>query len=124
MKYCPECRSEFQDWVEKCVDCGADLVDTPPPPKPGHPKNNEPTREPLVAIASYKNNIEAELNKGILEAEGIDCITTNIDDRYVTGKASGFSNYFGISLLVRKSDAENALEILNSVEKNPADADS
>jgi hypothetical protein len=27
MRYCPKCRSEYQDWVKVCVDCGAELTD-------------------------------------------------------------------------------------------------
>ena len=31
MPYCPQCRDEFQDWVETCPDCKVPLVNTLPP---------------------------------------------------------------------------------------------
>jgi hypothetical protein len=33
IKYCPNCKNEFQDWANNCIDCGAELVDenTPGP---------------------------------------------------------------------------------------------
>ena len=36
VKVCPDCGSEFQMWVERCLDCGASLVSTVPRPDPGH----------------------------------------------------------------------------------------
>jgi hypothetical protein len=37
MRYCPHCRSEYQDWVLKCIDCGAKLVDHLPEESEGIP---------------------------------------------------------------------------------------
>ena len=42
MRYCPECRSEYEDWATACSDCGSVLVAEPPPPP-------APRREPLMA---------------------------------------------------------------------------
>jgi hypothetical protein len=33
MRHCPDCGSEFQDWLKQCLDCGADLKDGPAPEK-------------------------------------------------------------------------------------------
>ena len=35
VKVCPDCGSEFQMWVERCLDCGANLVSAVPRPDPG-----------------------------------------------------------------------------------------
>jgi hypothetical protein len=31
MRYCPICRSEYQDWVKACLDCASPLKDGPAP---------------------------------------------------------------------------------------------
>lgn len=31
MKYCPKCRSEYHDEIDKCADCLLPLTETPPP---------------------------------------------------------------------------------------------
>ncbi|MBN2074800.1 MAG: DUF2007 domain-containing protein [Dehalococcoidales bacterium] len=66
MPYCPNCRDEFQDWVEECPDCKVKLVDELPP------LPEEVKREgDLVHVATAPNEIEARLWKGILEDNGI-----------------------------------------------------
>ena len=66
MPYCPQCRDEFQDWVDECPDCKVELVDE----LPSLPE--EVIREGgLVHVATAPNEIEARLWKGILEEDGI-----------------------------------------------------
>lgn len=66
MPYCPQCRDEFQDWVEECPDCKKKLISALPP------LPIEETREgTLVHVATAPNEIEAQLWKGILEDNGI-----------------------------------------------------
>jgi hypothetical protein len=120
MRYCPKCRAEYQDRVEKCLDCGASLVDTRPESIPESKVitkgNRSYFKQPLVPVGSFENNIEAQLNKGILESEGIDSIIANPDVLIAyQPDASSSSN---LSLLVRESEAEKAREILNSIDKN------
>jgi hypothetical protein len=125
MQYCPKCRSEYQDWVEKCVDCNVKLVDTKPE---AVPESNVITKgkrsylkQPLVPVGSFTNTIEAQFNKGILESEGIDSIIANPDVLIAyQPDASSSSN---LSLLVRESDAEKAREILNSIDKDISEED-
>jgi len=31
VKYCPSCKAEYEDWVAKCSDCDAPLVNELPP---------------------------------------------------------------------------------------------
>ncbi len=30
MPWCPKCKTEYQEGIEKCADCGSDLVDELP----------------------------------------------------------------------------------------------
>jgi hypothetical protein len=125
MQYCPKCRAEYQDWVEKCLDCGVKLVDTKPEvisePRIITKGNRSYFKQPLVPVGSFATTIEAQFNKGILESEGIDSIIANPDVLMAyQPDASSSSN---ISLLVRESDAEKAREILNSIDKDISEED-
>lgn len=50
VKVCPDCGSEFQTWVERCLDCGANLVLAMPSPDPGDAF--EPREEPAIPPGS------------------------------------------------------------------------
>jgi hypothetical protein len=129
MRYCPKCRAEYQDRVEKCLDCGVNLVDTKPETMPESTEQvkiitkgkRSYFKQPLVPVGSFENNIEAQFSKGILESEGIDSIIANPDVLIAyQPDASSSSN---IALLVRESEAEKAREILNSIDKNISEDD-
>jgi hypothetical protein len=117
IKYCPECRSEYQEWVEKCPDCGAALTDTKPGAKPKPNKDGgKYAREPLVAIGSFTNSMEAQFNKGILESEGIPSMITSTDS--IIAYQPDASAVGNIHLVVKESDAGKAKEILGSIVKD------
>src|SRR5689334_6878676 len=46
VKVCPDCGSEFQMWVERCLDCGASLVSAVPAPE--LMERPEPREEPAI----------------------------------------------------------------------------
>jgi hypothetical protein len=71
MPFCPECRDEFQDWVETCPDCKVPLVDKLPPQPPPRPAFNN---EPMVYVATAPNEQIAFLWAGILEENGVHCV--------------------------------------------------
>jgi hypothetical protein len=67
----------------------------------------------LITIANFPYPIDANLAKSRLEAEGIDCVLTN-------EHIAGMNWYWplaigGVGLQVAESDAERAVEILESV---------
>jgi hypothetical protein len=68
MPYCPQCRSEFQDWVKVCPDCKVALVEKLPP-KP-RPKQRD---EPTVYLATAPNEMIADMWADILKEQGIGC---------------------------------------------------
>ena len=129
VRYCPKCRGEYQDWVEKCADCGEKLVETKPAPEPKQKEkpqiitrgDRSYTKEALVAIASFANVMEAQFSKGILESEGIDSIISNADTVVLSGRNS--STVTPIDLLVIESEAEKATVILNSIVKDISEED-
>ncbi len=128
-KYCPQCGGEYQDWVEKCLDCGVVLIDTKPEGKPKSKSESQIitrggrkyVKEPLVAIASFTNSLEAQFNKGVLESEGIDSMVTSTEA--IIAYQPDATAVGNIHLIVKESDAEKAKEILNSIEKNISETD-
>jgi hypothetical protein len=69
MPYCPNCRYEYREGVEKCLDCNMKLVDQlPPKPDAGT------IDEEFVPIFSARDNEEAEVVKGVLKDAGIEVI--------------------------------------------------
>jgi hypothetical protein len=120
--YCPKCYGEFEDWVEKCLDCGSELVDNKPD-KTAKPKSNiivkgdrQYAGEAVVPVASYKDVFVAELDKGILESEGVIGMITGADRFVSEEEESPFNG--SIVLVVKEADAEKAKEILSSIERN------
>jgi hypothetical protein len=122
-RYCPKCRSEFQDWVEKCLDCGTELVDTKPEGKLA-PENKVQTEDDdqyatnsMAMIGQFGSTLDAQFYQQILESEGIDSQVVDLNAN------SGFHRADRtVMLIVRQSDAEKAAELLKSVEIIP-DAD-
>lgn len=108
MPYCPECRDEFEDWVEICPDCGVPLVDVLPP---------EPEivllEGDLVLLATAPNEIEAELWKAILEDNGIHSMIK------VPGSLNLYFSPMSLShqLYVLEPCLEKAREILGDIKE-------
>ena len=109
MRYCPKCRSEYQDWVQSCIDCGTALVDyLPEEPQPPAGKYST---EQIVTIATFNHPEEAYIQQGRLESEGIPSLVA--DDNIVTANRFYSAATGGVRLQVRESDASEALRILN-----------
>jgi hypothetical protein len=122
LRYCPKCRSEYQDWVGSCIDCGTSLVEQlPEMPETSNisvGSSSNPrtyTREKIVTIASYSQPEEAELVQAKLESEGIRSFIA--DGNFVSSYRLASVAVGGVRLQVRKSDAEVALQILNENSK-------
>jgi hypothetical protein len=118
MRYCPNCRSEYQDWVLKCIDCGAKLVDRlPEEPKSTiisrSPESNSRkyTNEKIVTIATFNQPEEAELSRAKLESEGIPGFVA--DSNFVSANRFYSILAGGVRLQVKESDVEGALRILD-----------
>jgi len=67
MPYCPNCKSEYVEGTTKCADCDVLLVPGPPPSEEEEAVDNQE----LVPVYYPKDEVEAKIVRGALEAEGI-----------------------------------------------------
>jgi ssDNA-binding Zn-finger/Zn-ribbon topoisomerase 1 len=114
LPFCPECRDEFEDWVEECPDCHVRLVATLPEPplKPPDPEYHY-IPEPLVTVATYSYPLEAHLHRAKLESEGIDSVV--VDEHIVNANWLYSIAVGGVRLQVKESDLARAREILDKI---------
>jgi hypothetical protein len=111
MPYCPKCREEFQDWVTTCPDCGVSLVDIlPEPPVPELGPKEEPSKEPLVHVATVPSEQEAMMWAGVLEEEGIHSLVKG-RDWYMRAAIPFYPSNHEIHVVA--SQAEKAKKILD-----------
>ena len=105
MPFCPVCRSEYAEVVIKCADCGAELVREPPPLE----ERDNPEAE-LVEILIAGDEIEAQLIRGVLDANGIECVLRGESLRLTFGiTADGLAE---VKILVRREDARRARQVI------------
>jgi hypothetical protein len=108
--YCPKCGTEYREGFPRCADCDIDLV-SEKSPEPGDQEEHE-----FVILKTYASRHEAELGKGILSVNGIDGFI--FADDY-GGINPGLSFSTGVRLVVKKRDAEKALDILHAANDDP-----
>ena len=98
-RYCPKCRGEYQDWVQKCRDCGAELVQELPP---------EQGKEFIEyeEVFSTFNPGDIAFIKSILDGEEITYFFQGEHFNYVRPLVEP------ASLLVKKDQVETAKELL------------
>jgi hypothetical protein len=73
--------------------------------------------EELVIVETFPNRLDAELARGALEAAGIECFISTDD---AGGLRPDLATRFGVRLVVRQSQAEEAAGILRGAA--PTDA--
>jgi hypothetical protein len=105
MPFCPSCRAEYRPGIERCADCGDELVETlaeryEPPPSTGND----------VPIARADSLAIAEMWAGLLGEEAISCriVPAGVGDTMlVPGQAQW-------EVRVAAIDAHRARELLPS----------
>ncbi|MCP4571390.1 MAG: DUF2007 domain-containing protein [bacterium] len=133
MKHCPnpECRglkkfriiSEYEDAVEVCADCGADLV---PGPAPQVPDKDPlaPSPDPDLELATLvvtRNESELLVLQSLLEAAGIPylCRGEQIQDLFGFGRLVAVNPITGpVEVQVPATDLPAAQRILAEREEN------
>jgi hypothetical protein len=107
--YCPECKCEYLEGVTTCADCGTELVEYLPEHLDGDsPPGEMPHLNDLLVFRRYPRAHEAEVARGLLEANGIPAITTWDDwGRIDLQRESRFRQH-GIRLLIREEDKDAA----------------
>lgn len=108
---CPKCECEYVDGIKVCTDCGINLI--PVEEFEGnltHPKD-------WVIVYTGNDLIETEMLKANLNGAEIETIILSQKDRsYIyLGEVSP------IKLLVKRKDADEALQIINDIFGSNAD---
>ena len=104
MPYCPDCKSEYEEGVEKCATCGTALLPGSVPQD--HWKLGEIATVCVRRFRGPTQVMEAELARNVLEEEGIPCV---LPGEVMAEVLPGVDI---VQLLVREEDADTATEIL------------
>jgi len=109
MGFCPNCKTAFVEGIEKCSDCGAELVNELPA------ENNEPENlEEMEIVFTCSRVYEAEMVKANLEGAGIEAYVLSQDDSSFPGEG----DLSIAKVMVRASDAKEAIEFIESTKNN------
>ncbi len=110
VKYCPGGDGPFEDWVERCPDCGRTLQ-AEPPPEPEAARKAPRLDGKIVYLTTVPNEPLAQLSADILRQEGIaSMVRASGAGVGAWGSAATLSH----DLYVVDSERERALEILDS----------
>jgi hypothetical protein len=102
---CSNCEYEYVDGVKVCADCGADLISKEEfEGSLLHPSD-------WLVVGTFAELYEAEMLKANLSGAGIDSLFFTKKDRNFPLSGS----WETIKLLVKKRDANDALEIINDI---------
>ena len=105
---CPKCEYEYKDGIGECADCGAELIPTAEfEGKLVHPSD-------WVIVFTCSENYEAEMLKSNLEGAKIKSLILGQKDR----SFPGVGDLAVIKLLVKKSDADMAVKIIEDTSKD------
>ncbi len=105
---CPKCEYEYHEGIAVCPDCNTELVTVEDfEGNLVHPKD-------WVIVFSCADIVEADMLKSNLSGADIDVLILNQNDSSfpVVGDLSV------IKLLVKKDDAEDAVAIINDINKD------
>ena len=108
MKYCPKCKTEYEDWVKFCADCQDKLTNQLP--KENTSDSQEQRGKTFVTV--YKNIVlpPVEMVKSALENEDILCNMKGYDET-----RPGLSFGVGIELQVPEKDRAKAEKIIKEL---------
>jgi len=89
----------------KCAACGADIASERPQPNERHPSEAD-----FVEVCRAGDETEAQVIRGALEANGIDCALRGESLRLTHGiTADGLAE---VAVFVRREDADQAREVI------------
>lgn len=115
--HCPTCRAEFRAGIERCNDCGGELLPGDLPPV-GSPTNAPPG---TVAVFTSGDAGLLALARSILESEGVPFTTSHerLQDLFGAGRLGlGYNPLVGaVELRVAEVEAARARELLSQVEQ-------
>lgn len=106
MPWCVECGAEYRDGIERCTDCGRELVATLPSVESGA----EPT---WVEAGVFPSLEAAELAQGYLQAAGIEAELRDPDP----GHHQVMPGSAAVALAVAPAQLEMARHLLEAAER-------
>ncbi len=110
MPYCPECKSEYEEGILKCSDCGAALV-------PQLEEEQEEVHFPdeTYTLVYVSNQIiDVDMVKANLDGAGIESFILNQSDSNNLDATRQNAKLF-----VKAEDAEDALSFIKNLEAQP-----
>jgi hypothetical protein len=113
--FCPECKAEYVQGIERCSDCDVPLVNEVPAPEPVPEVN-------LVELLRTPNIIELTVVKSLLESMGISYVVQGEEGMHLLPIGpSGFLNpeSLGAVICVLQEDLDRAQEMLQSASRDP-----
>ena len=112
MPFCPECKYEYVNGIEKCPDCDAELVwELPTELPPAEVPPGFWTSDEAVTVFTAKDGVEAEIVSGLLESAGIHCYATPEVTRWARG-ASMLGGLNSLDIMVLSSQADEAQTVI------------
>ncbi|OGU36803.1 MAG: hypothetical protein A2068_08140 [Ignavibacteria bacterium GWB2_35_6b] len=105
---CPNCEYEYVEGVTECPDCGKQLI-----PKEEFEGNLSNPQDWVVVYTCPETYIAEMVKANLLGADIESIILTQKDSSYPV--TSG--NLAVVKLLVKKKEADEALEIINDISK-------
>lgn len=107
MPFCPNCRLEYKEGVDKCPDCGADIVDELPEEKP-------PPEPNFVPLRNLPSRMYAQMLQEALNNEGIPSMIKG-DEGIPLRTTTAHIPVSKIILCVPEKDVEKAEEIADQM---------
>lgn|SRR5512145_2271439 len=110
--FCPNCRTEYEPWIEECADCLVPLVATLPP------ERSSETHE-LVTVFASGNPALLALAKSILAQAGIIFLAKGegLQDLFAAGSIGGYNPALGpVEIQVAAENESEARALLQDLE--------
>jgi hypothetical protein len=115
MKWCQTCKLEYEDYVEKCTDCGAMLISEMDYNLHTKLKHSEYSLEEINLSVVYESTLESDVLHvaELLKDNGIDSEIKNHGIGSYLQIYSGV-NYLGTSICVKEDDGEAAKALIDN----------
>ncbi len=119
MPWCPKCKIEYQEGITKCIDCGANLVDTLSDDNGKH-KAHDKEKQKDVFLVNVFGPVEFSYITSMLEEAEIPYRVSEDGSGNYMGIFLGHS-FAGQNILVGEDDYDRAAEIVASYQNSIAE---
>ena len=116
MKWCNKCKDEYEDYVDRCADCGNELIPYPDSEDEIDDKITS-IKSKLRFLSTANSSIEADILLSLLNASGIYTDIRRKGSGAYLNIAYGI-NYQGTDIYVNEEDYIEARDILDAKPSN------